>query len=107
MSAQRNHGRLPAREECSPPSESAQPRPRFIWNASESVPTGLYSVQPARQLTVITLVVAYPPEPLATHLADSGYLPRAVPLIKHVLALPGQTVSRIGLATPVDVTDAD
>jgi len=62
-------------------------------------------VQPARQLTVITLVVAYPPEPLATHLADSGYLPRGVPLIKHVLALPGQTVCCIGLAITVDGTD--
>ena len=50
--------------------------PRFIWNVSESVPTGLYQVQPAGQLIVTTLVVAYPPEPLATFLAsdDSGWL---------------------------------
>ena len=25
----------------------AKPVPRFVWNASESVPIGLYSVQPA------------------------------------------------------------
>ncbi len=79
--------------------------PRFIWNASESAPIGLYHVQPVRQLTVITLVVAYPPEPLATYLADSGYLPRGVALIKHVLALPGQTVCRTGLTITVDGTD--
>jgi len=79
--------------------------PRLIWNASDSVPTGLYHVQPALQLNATTLVVAYPPEPLATYLADSGYLPRGVPLIKHVLALPGQTVCRTGLTITVDEID--
>ena len=75
---------------------------RFVWNASESVPTGLYQVQPARRLMVTTLVVAYPPEPLAAFLSDSGYLPRGVPLIKRILALPGQTVCRTGLTIAVD-----
>src|SRR5882757_8650199 len=73
-----------------------KPAPRFVWNVSESVPTGLYQVQPARDLIVTTLVVAYPPEPLATLLGDGGYLPRDVPLIKRILALPGQTVCRTG-----------
>jgi len=76
--------------------------PRFVWNVSESVPTGLYQVQPARRLMVTTLVVAYPPEPLAAFLSDSGYLPRGVPLIKRILALPGQTVCRTGLTIAVD-----
>jgi type IV secretory pathway protease TraF len=43
-----------------------------------------------------------PPEPLATFLAEGGYLPRGVPLIKRVLALPGQTICRKGLAIIVD-----
>jgi conjugative transfer signal peptidase TraF len=76
--------------------------PRFVWNVSESVPTGLYHVQPARRLIVTTLVVAHPPEPLATFLADAGYLPRGVPLIKRILALAGQTVCRTGLTIMVD-----
>jgi len=76
--------------------------PSFVWNASESVPIGLYRVQPAGKLTVTDLVVAVPPEPLATFLAERGYLPRGVPLIKRVLALPGQTVCRKGLAIMVD-----
>ena len=76
--------------------------PRFVWNVSESVPTGLYQVQPAGQLIVTTLVVAYPPEPLATFLADAGYLPHGVPLIKRILALTGQTVCRTGLTIMVD-----
>src|SRR5712691_1844019 len=82
-----------------------KPAPRFVWNVSESVPTGLYQVQPARGLIVTALVVAFPPEPLATFLADGGYLPRGVPLIKRILALPGQTVCRTGLTITVDGID--
>jgi type IV secretory pathway protease TraF len=51
--------------------------PRLVWNASESVPMGLYRVRPAYRLVVTDLVVAFPPEPLATFLADGGYLPHA------------------------------
>src|SRR5215831_12837561 len=80
----------------------SKPAPRFVWNVSESVPTGLYQVQPARDLVVTTLVVAYPPEPLATFLEDGGYLPRDVPLIKRILALPGHTVCRTGPTIAVD-----
>jgi conjugative transfer signal peptidase TraF len=76
--------------------------PRLVWNVSGSVPTGLYRVRPARDLTVTTLVVAYPPEPLATWLAEGRYLPRGVPLLKPVLALAGQTVCRIGPVITVD-----
>jgi conjugative transfer signal peptidase TraF len=76
--------------------------PRFVWNVSRSVPTGLYRVRPARDLAVTTLVVAYPPEPLATWLADGRYLPRGVPLLKPVLALKGQTVCRVGAVIMVD-----
>ena len=79
-----------------------KPAPSLVWNASESVPVGLYRVRPAGKLTVTDLVVALPPEPLATFLAEAGYLPRGVPLIKRILALPGQTVCRTGLAIMVD-----
>jgi type IV secretory pathway protease TraF len=41
-------------------------------------------------------------EPLATFLADRRYLPRGIPLLKRVLALPGQTVCRDQLAITVD-----
>jgi conjugative transfer signal peptidase TraF len=79
-----------------------KPAPSLVWNASESVPVGLYRVQPTGKLTVTDLVVALPPEPLATFLAEGGYLPRGVPLIKRILALPGQTVCRKELAIAVD-----
>jgi conjugative transfer signal peptidase TraF len=79
-----------------------KPAPSLVWNASESVPIGLYRVEPTGKLTVTDLVVAMPPEPLATFLSAAGYLPRGVPLIKRVLALPGQTICRRGLAVSVD-----
>jgi conjugative transfer signal peptidase TraF len=79
-----------------------KPVPWWVWNASESVPIGLYSVQPADRLMVTNLVVAMPPEPLASLLAEGGYLPRGVFLIKRILALPGQTACRDQLRITVD-----
>jgi len=80
----------------------AKPTPRFVWNASESVPIGLYSVEPVGKLAVTNLVVAAPPQPLATFLAERGYLPFGVPLIKRILALPGQSVCRNERTISVD-----
>jgi conjugative transfer signal peptidase TraF len=79
-----------------------KPMPRVIWNASESVPIGLYSVAPAGQLAVRNLVVAAPPQPLAAFLAEREYLPLGLPLIKRVLALPGQSVCRDEFTIRVD-----
>src|ERR1700739_2576279 len=62
------------------------PAPKLLWNASASVPIGLYAVRPALPLYVGELVV----------------LPPGVPLWKHVLALSGQTVCRTGRAVTVD-----
>jgi conjugative transfer signal peptidase TraF len=76
--------------------------PRYIWNASNSVPTGLYRVRPASQLNITELVAVRPPDPLAAFLDLNGYLPSGVPMLKRVLALPGQTVCRNGLTITVD-----
>jgi conjugative transfer signal peptidase TraF len=79
-----------------------KPVPSLVWNASSSVPIGLYRVLPAGKLIVTDLVIALPPYPLAAVLAESGYLPRDVLLIKRLLALPGQTVCRDARAITVD-----
>ncbi|KFC62052.1 Type IV secretory pathway, protease TraF [Devosia sp. LC5] len=71
-------------------------RPELIWNASASVPIGLYRVSPATWIEVADLVAVMPPEALSDFLAERGYLARDVPLIKRVLALPGTTVCRNG-----------
>ncbi|MCK9549343.1 S26 family signal peptidase [Aquamicrobium sp.] len=71
--------------------------PRLIWNASASVPIGLYAIAPATAIEVGDLVAVQPPDDLATFLDERGYLPRGVPLIKRVLALPGTKVCRAGM----------
>ena len=76
--------------------------PALIWNASASVPIGLYRVQPDPQPKVDDIVVVRPPEDLVWFLAEGGYLPRGVPLLKHVAALGGQCVCRIGRALSID-----
>lgn len=79
--------------------------PLYIWNASNSVPIGLYRVQPATRLIVTELVVVQPPDLLAEFLDLNGHLPIGVPMLKRVLALPGQTVCRTGLKVAVDGID--
>jgi conjugative transfer signal peptidase TraF len=81
-----------------------KPAPRLLWNASESVPVGLYNVEAGDQLPVTTLVVAMPPNSLATFLDERGYVPSGVPLIKRILALRGQSVCRSELVISVDGT---
>ncbi|MCW2086212.1 UNVERIFIED_ORG: conjugative transfer signal peptidase TraF [Bradyrhizobium japonicum] len=76
--------------------------PLLIWNSSASVPIGLYHLRPALGFFVTELVAVLPPEPLATFLDLNGYLPVGVPMLKRVLALPGQTVCRRGLSISVD-----
>ena len=76
--------------------------PLLVWNASASVPIGMYAVREAGRLAAGELVVARPPELLAQFLADGRYVPKGVPLIKHVAALPGSVVCRCGLAISID-----
>jgi conjugative transfer signal peptidase TraF len=80
----------------------AQPPTHYIWNASESVPIGLYLMQPTGRLFVTELVAVLPSEPTATFLEAGRFLPRGIPMLKRVLALPGQTVCRKELIISVD-----
>lgn len=70
--------------------------PRYIWNATASVPVGLYRVEAADTIGVGDLTIVIPPEPLADFLGARGYLPKGVPMLKRVLALGGKTVCRQG-----------
>ncbi|SDN39768.1 S26 family signal peptidase [Afipia sp. GAS231] len=76
--------------------------PLYVWNASDSVPIGLYRLQPADNLFVTELLAVQPPEPLSTFLDLNGYLPAGLPMLKRVLAFPGQTVCRSGLTVSID-----
>ncbi|WP_340584125.1 S26 family signal peptidase [Brucella pseudogrignonensis] len=72
------------------------PAIRMIWNASASVPVGLYRIVSANHLDVTDLAVVLPPADLAGFLDERRYLPRGLPLLKRVLALSGTTVCRNG-----------
>ena len=76
--------------------------PRVLWNASASVPIGLYQLHPVGHLTIGDLVAIQPPRALADFLEARGYLPSGVPLLKHVVALEGALVCRSGDAITVD-----
>ncbi|HEY5239793.1 MAG TPA: S26 family signal peptidase [Rhizomicrobium sp.] len=78
------------------------PSPKLIWNASASAPIGFYAVLPSHPLDVGDFVVAMPPDALAAFFAVRHYLPKGVPLLKHIAALPGQTVCRCGAVVTID-----
>jgi conjugative transfer signal peptidase TraF len=77
-------------------------RPLLVWNATASVPVGLYRVTPPDALRVGDLVLALPPPDLAALFADRGYLPRGVPLLKPVAAVAGASVCRAGARVSID-----
>lgn len=79
-----------------------RPIPKLIWNATPSTPIGLYLLQPVHGLDVGDLVAVLPPESIARFLVDAGYLPKGVPLLKHVLALPRQLICRVGFTITID-----
>ena len=74
--------------------------PRLIWNASASTPVGLYSLDRPPRLEVTDLVAVDAPEPLASFLADRGYLPRGVPLMKRVAAFRASRSAAPARASP-------
>lgn len=79
-----------------------RPVPRLVWNASASVPVGLYAAHPADGAKRGDLVAAHPPAPVARLMAERGYLPRGVPMLKHVTAVEGQVVCRSGRVVTID-----
>lgn len=79
-----------------------RPVPRRVWNASASVPVGLYSARPAAGLKRGDLVAAHAPAAVALLMAERGYLPSRVPMLKHVAATAGQRVCRAGLVVSID-----
>jgi conjugative transfer signal peptidase TraF len=79
-----------------------RPVPKLVWNASASVPIGLYAIRRIDGIRPGDLVLVLPPEGVARYLAQRGYLPLGVPVLKHVLARPGQSVCRIERTITVD-----
>ena len=73
-----------------------------VWNASASVPTGLYAIRGKASLHVGERVAIEPPSALRNLLASRGYLPTGVPLLKRIAAVSGQRVCRFGHGVTID-----
>lgn len=67
-------------------------RPLLVWNASPSSPRGLYLVVAGARYRTGETIVAWPSPAVAALAAARGYLPRGVPLVKTVAAVPGDRV---------------
>lgn len=73
-----------------------------VWNATASVPTGLYAIRGRASLHIGERVAIEPPPELRRLLADRHYLPTGIPLIKRIAAVSGQRVCRFGHGITVD-----
>lgn len=78
--------------------------PRILWNASASLPIGLYALAPPEPLAVGDLVAVTLPLEHAEWVAERGYLGRSALLLKRVAALPGAEVCRIDSEVLIDGT---
>lgn len=79
-----------------------KPSARLIYNTSESAPLGWYLVRPAEELTLGQYVLARLPHDVAALAAVRGYLPRGVPILKRIAALPGQQLCTNGSSVEID-----
>lgn len=72
-----------------------KPLPVLVWNASASVPVGLYAVSSGTLPRVRDLVLVRLPEDARRLASDRRYLPSDTPAIKHVVAAGGDFVCMI------------
>ncbi len=68
--------------------------PGFVWNASASAPIGLYRIERSNRPEVGDFVLIRPDEILAEFIAERGYLPENIPLLKRIAAVPGDEICR-------------
>lgn len=73
-----------------------------VWNATASVPTGLYAIGGKASLHAGERVAIDPPPELRRLLATRGYLPAGVPLLKRITAVRGQRVCRFAHSVTID-----
>ncbi len=78
------------------------PRPRLLWNASASVPLGLYRIEPNGPPRVGDLVAVRPSPALERFMAERRYVEVNALLIKPIAAASGATVCRIDARVTID-----
>lgn len=79
----------------------APPLPRLLWNASASMPVGLYAVQPGAYPGRGEIAVARLPAAVRDLAARRRYIPADVPLVKRVAGVAGDRVCAYGDAITI------
>ena len=79
-----------------------RPAARIVWNASASAPIGLWLVHPGTPPRVGVMVLAKTPMIVRRLAAERHYIPLTVPLIKRIVAGPGDTVCASGFRISID-----
>lgn len=79
-----------------------RPQLRLVWNASASVPLGLYGIEPAAIPRVGDLVAVRPSPALTHFMAGRRYVEAGSLLVKPVAALPGATFCRTNMRVTLD-----
>lgn len=69
---------------------------RLMWNASASLPIGLYWLQPPDGIVVGAIVAVRPSGQIGELIYSRNYVGPGVPLMKTVVAIEGNTVCRTG-----------
>lgn len=78
--------------------------PLLVWNASASARIGLYRIEQNRSPEIGDFVLVDPDESLKKFIAGRGYLPKDIPLLKRVAALPGNEICRDSQAIFINET---
>lgn len=81
---------------------TVRPTRYAVWNATASVPTGLYAIRGKASLHVGERVAIEPPPDLRRLLAERRYLPTGVPLLKRIAAVSGQRICRFAHGITID-----
>jgi len=74
----------------------------LVWNASASVPVGLYRIAPAGTVRPDMIAAVRPAPDMAQLMTARGYLGSGALLLKPVAATAGQTVCRTGFVVTID-----
>jgi conjugative transfer signal peptidase TraF len=74
----------------------------LVWNASPSIPTGLYAIRGNANLHVGERIAIEPPPALRRLMRERGYLPDHLPLLKRVAAVSDQRVCRFAHGVTID-----
>ena len=70
----------------------ATPPLHVVYNLYDSVPIGWYRIQPAHELAVDTVVLAWLPSIFRQLAAERDYLPSHLPILKRIGAVSPQHV---------------